>query len=106
MAQRVSSGTDNSFFGRIGSSVADVFSVALPVWTAQQLRDQSGDQLAAPLFNQAQAGPRADLDTLETTGDARAQPASFIQFGGTSVGGLTLAIGLAGLLGVFLLLRK
>ena len=111
MAERITTGTDNSFFGRIGASVTDVFSVALPVWTSQQLRDQSGDQLSNPLFNQLTAPPRADAGAAgaETTGDARNAPlqrASFVQFGGTSIGGLTVALGLAGLLAVFLLLRK
>lgn len=110
MAERISTGTNNSFFGNLGSTVADVFSVALPVWTAQQLRDQSGDQLANPLFNQFAAPPRVDAGNLQTTGNAAQEPglqkASFIQFGGTSIGGLTVALGLAGLLGVFLLLRK
>lgn len=111
MAEKLTAGTNNSFFGDLGKAFTDTFAAALPVWTAQQLQDQSADQLSQPLFSQQFAAPRtgpivSSGNTATATTQAVPTKASLIQFGGTSVGGLTVVIAVVGLAAAFLLLRK
>ena len=111
MADKLVAGTNNSFFGDLGKAFTDTFAAALPVWTAQQLQDQSKDQLSQPLFAAQFSAPRSGPivssgNTATLTSEAVPTKASLIQFGGTSVGGLTVALAVVGVVAAFLLLRK